>query len=358
MRVSVAGALAAKPNNGGEAWVRLSYVLGLRNLGLGVDFVEQVERPTPAGTAWFLDVTRSFGIDASLVDSAGAVVAGRPLREADVLLNVSGNLKSAPLLARFRKRAYIDLDPCFTQVWHATGAISLDGHDAYFTVGENVGRAGCTVPTNGIRWLPTRPPVVLDEWPAAPEPRFDRFTTVSTWRPGHGGVTVGDRTLGLRVHAFRRLLDLPRATALPFEAALAIDRAETSDLARLRDGGWRLVSPANVASTPQAFRSYVCGSGAEFSVAQDAYAATRCGWLSDRTTRYLASGRPALVADTGQRSIPTGRGLLTFRTPAEARRQATALVRDYDAHSAAARALATEHFDSTNILRSILEDVA
>ena len=199
---------------------------------------------------------------------------------------------------------------------------------------------------------------MLDEWPVAAEPRFDRFTTVSTWRPGHGGITVGNRRLGLRVHAFRRLLDLPQATALPFEAALAIDRAETSDLARLRDGGWRLVSPTRVAATPQAFRSYVRGSGAEFSVAQEAYAATRCGWFSDRTARYLASGRPALVADTGQRSIPTGQGLLTFRTPAEARRQATALVRDYDAHSAAARALATEHFDSSGILRSLLGDIA
>ena len=48
MRVAVAGALAAKPRNGGEAWVRLSYVLGLRRLGLDVAFVEQLERPTRA----------------------------------------------------------------------------------------------------------------------------------------------------------------------------------------------------------------------------------------------------------------------------------------------------------------------
>jgi len=38
----VAGALANKPWNGGEAWVRLSWVRGLRRLGWDVVFVEQI----------------------------------------------------------------------------------------------------------------------------------------------------------------------------------------------------------------------------------------------------------------------------------------------------------------------------
>ncbi len=61
-------------------------------------------------------------------------------------------------------------------------------------------------------------------------------------------VTVGGAPYGLRVHAFRRLVELPRAHVdCPFEAALAIDAAETSDLALLRDAGWPLVSPSRVA---------------------------------------------------------------------------------------------------------------
>jgi hypothetical protein len=355
--IAVAGALAAKPGNGGEAWVRLSYLLGLRQLGFDVAFVEQFDRLDSAGVDWFRSVLQRFSVRGSLVDAEGNLLAGEPLRETDALLNVSGNLRLPRLLALSRRRAYIDLDPCFTQVWHAAGAVSVGDHHVHFTVGENIGTRGCDVPTNGIRWQPTRPPVVLDEWPAAVAPSFDRFTTVSTWRPGHGGVALGSRTLGLRVHSFRRLLDLPRAAELPFEAALSIDRAEEADIGRLQAGGWRLVSPRRVASTPQRFRSYVQGSGAEFSVAQEAYAESGCGWLSDRTARYLASGRPALVEDTGQRSVPTGRGLLVFRTAAQARRQAQALVRDYDEHCAAARELASEHFDARIVLRRLLEDV-
>jgi hypothetical protein len=159
------------------------------------------------------------------------------------------------------------------------------------------------------------------------------------------------------VHAFRPLADLPRTAELPFEAALAIESAEIADIRRLRAGGWRLVSPRRVASTPDRFRTYIQGSGAEFSVAQEAYAVARTGWLSDRTARYLASGRPALVEDTGQRTVPTGEGLLTFRTPAEARRRALSLVRHYEAHRVAARGLAAQYFDSGVVLRRLLEDV-
>jgi hypothetical protein len=357
VRVAVAGALAAKAGNGGEAWVRLSYVLGLRRLGADVSFVEQVDAASAPAVEWFEAVTRAFGIRASLVDASGLLIAGAPLGDADVLVNVSGNLRSESLLRRFRRRAYVDLDPCFTQVWHASGALSVAGHHAYFTVGENVGTRRCSVPRDGVAWRPTRPPVVLDEWPVAAHRAFDRFTTVATWRPGHGSVTVAGARYGLRVHSFRRLADLPRLTALPFEAALAIDSRETRDLALLRDAGWRLVSPGEVAGDPASFRAYVRRSGAEFSVAQEAYAATRTGWLGDRTVRYLASGRPALVEDTGQRSVPTGRGLVTFATIAEARRGAESIVREYDEHSAAARALAAEYFDSDVVLARLLEDV-
>jgi hypothetical protein len=337
--------------------VRLSYVLGLRRLGVDVSFIEEVEAASAPAIEWFEAVTRAFGIRASLVDRSGVLLAGARLGDADVLVNVSGNLRSEPLLRRFRSRAYVDLDPCFTQVWHAAGALSLAGHHAYFTVGENIGTRCCAVPRDGIAWRPTRPPIVLDEWPVGPQKCFDRFTTVATWRPGHGSVTVAGTRYGLRVHSFRRLADLPRLTSLPFEAALAIDPLETRDLALLRGAGWRLVSPGDVAGDPASFRAYVSRSGAEFSVAQEAYAATRTGWLSDRTVRYLASGRPALVEDTGQRSVPTGRGLLTFTTIGEARRGAEAIVREYDAHSAAARALAAEYFDSDVVLRGLLEDL-
>src|SRR5215217_3183653 len=44
--VIVAGALANKYRNGGEAWVRMSWARGLRRMGVDVYFVEQIAPDT------------------------------------------------------------------------------------------------------------------------------------------------------------------------------------------------------------------------------------------------------------------------------------------------------------------------
>ena len=44
--VLVGGAVANKLHNGGEAWVRLSWIRGLQQLGLDVWFVEQIDAAT------------------------------------------------------------------------------------------------------------------------------------------------------------------------------------------------------------------------------------------------------------------------------------------------------------------------
>ena len=98
-------------------------------------------------------------------------------------------------------------------------------------------------------------------------------------------------------------------------------------------------------------------SGAEFSVAQGIYVETESGWFSDRSTRYLASGRPVLVQETGfTRTLPAGEGVLAFRTPDEAAAGARAIADDYDHHARAARAVAEEFFDSDKVLAALLEE--
>ena len=63
MTVVVAGALANKPGSGGQAWVRMSWVVGLERLGLDVRFVEQLtHEPATAEVVWFRDVTERFRI--------------------------------------------------------------------------------------------------------------------------------------------------------------------------------------------------------------------------------------------------------------------------------------------------------
>ena len=44
--ILVSGAMANKHRNGGEAWVRLNWLLGLRRLGCRVHFVEHIDAAT------------------------------------------------------------------------------------------------------------------------------------------------------------------------------------------------------------------------------------------------------------------------------------------------------------------------
>jgi hypothetical protein len=377
----VAGALANKPRNGGAAWTRLSYVMGLRKLGFTVYFVEQIDRGVcvdqtgrpssfdgSVNLAFFEEVVEEFALSDSafLVYEAGATVRGGTLAElcemahsADLLVNIGGHLTLESVKAGPRRKVYVDPDPGFTQFWRANGhpGARLEGHDLYLTVGENIGLPGCRIPPGDIRWLPTRPPVVLDQWPVyvgSPE----RFTTVATWRGPYGPVFLDGVTFGLKVHEFRRFIELPGVAGHTFEIALDIHAGDRMDLEALELQGWRLADPRRVAGNPRSFREYVQGSGAEFSVAQSIYVQTNSGWFSDRTTRYLASGKPALVQDTGfSGNYPVGEGLVPFRTFEEAAAGAARISADYERHCRAARELAETHFDSDVVLGRLLEDV-
>jgi hypothetical protein len=339
--VAVAGALASKAGNGGEAWVRLSYALGFRRLGCGVRLIEEAHDATPSALDYARATAERFGLEYTAAETAEG---------GDLLVNISGNVRSKTVRRRFPRTAFVDIDPGFTQFWHRQGIERIHRHDVYLTIGQNIGQGGCPIPTCGIAWRHTRPPVVLDEWPVA-DGAFDRFTTVSTWRSPFGPI----ESYGLKHHQWRTFLHLPFQTGLEFEAALRIDPADAADHNALDAQGWRLVDP-EVAGEPDGFRAYVQGSGAEFSVAQGIYVETRSGWFSDRSTRYLASGRPVLVQDTGfSQHVPVGEGLLAFTTPDEAAAAAHAIVDDYDRHARSARAVAEEHFDSDKVLAQLLE---
>lgn len=391
--VIVSGAIANKPRSGGEAWVRLSWISGLKRLGFDVYFIEQIapsacvdDAGNPASFAdsvnrqHFTWVTGQAGLAATTALILADPATGRPLtchglawdrvvdlaRNAEMLINISGHLTLPDLMPLLRKKLYIDIDPGYTQCWHAdpASAFRLAGHDAYFTIGAHVGSTASSIPVDGIQWVPVRQPVVLDDWPIAPAPPVFRFTTVSSWRGAFGPITLGDRTFTLKAHEFRKFVGLPdRARAagiveVAFEIALDIHPADSKDSTRLRDAGWTLLDPKAAAGDVQKFGDYVRGSSAEFSVAQGIYVETNSGWFSDRTIRYLASGRPALVQETGFSAyLPTGRGLVPFRNMDEAVDGCVNIVQRFDVHSAAARRIAVEHFDSDRVLTQFLKDV-
>jgi hypothetical protein len=253
------------------------------------------------------------------------------------------------------KPVFLDIDPGYPQMWRELGLADMfEGHDAFVTIGENIGRPDCLIPDCGLEWITTPPPVDLESWPVAPGGAS--FTTVATWRNPYGTVTFDGTTYGSRVHEFRKFVELPRLVGADLELALDIDAAEVDDLALLERNGWRLVDPKRVAGTPDAYRSYIQGSKAEICIAQNIYVATRSGWISDRSLCYLASGKPVLAQDTGfSDNYPVGEGLIAFSTLDEAAAGVEEIERNYERHSRAARELAEEHFDAGKVMGRLLD---
>lgn len=355
----VAAALANKPWNGGNAWARLGFVIGLQRLGFGTLLIEQLAAPTPDTAFYFASVCEQFGVEGVLLTDASPSQALLDRAEdAAVLVNVGGHLDIPALVRAPRRRIFVDDDPVYTQAWHAQGQLGerLAGYDAYFSVGLNIGREGRGVARDGIDWLPLLPPVPLAEWAPADGEGLDRFTTIASWRGAYGPLEHAGATYGQKAHEFRKLVELPQRAGTSFELALDIHQADAADRALLESHGWVIVDPREVAGTPDAFRDYVRGSGAEFSAAQGAYVATESGWFSDRTAKYLACGRPALVQDTGLgRTLQVGDGLVTFSTLDEAVAGAERIRKDYPAQRQAARAFAEQHLDSDRVLARMLE---
>jgi hypothetical protein len=372
------GMIAADPHQGGATWAVLQYLLGFKRLGHEVYFLEPMSRKdvrpadapltASANAAYFRQVTEEFGLarGSALLLSGTQETVGLPYallceaaRRTDLLVNVSGMLTDEELIGRIPVRVYLDLDPAFNQLWHTAQGIDMRfaGHNRFVTVGQAIGRPECPVPTCGLSWAPTLQPVVLEHWPVAEGLTHDALTTVGNWR-GYGSIEYGGVFYGQKAHSLRPLLGLPAGTDEKFLLALAIHPDEKKDLAALAGNGWRLVDPAEVAGTPANYRRFIQGSKAEFGVAKSGYVASRCGWFSDRSACYLASGRPVLAQETGfSRSLPTGEGLFAFATCDDVLAGVEALRENYPRHARAARALAEEYFDSDKVLTRFLQRI-
>jgi hypothetical protein len=378
--IVVAGSLAQRPGNGGHSFVFLHYLLGLKRLGWDVLFLDRLEPEMcvdAAGRSCSLDqsenlryvqhVMERFGLsdDYSLSYNRNQQVIGVPLdevlertRQAALLINVMGFLDDEDILGAARKRVFLDIDPGFGQMWRSLGLHDpFAGHDAFVTVGQNIGQPGCTIPDCGLSWIPTFPPVVLDLWPASAGDS-GCFTSVASWRGAYGPIEYAGATYGLRVHEFRRFVGLPLRCRQRFELALNIHPADAADSTLLTDNGWGLVDPSSVAGDPSAYRRYIMASRAEFMVAKNMYVQSRSGWFSDRSACYLAAGKPVLAQDTGLESVlPAGEGLITFSTTDEVLAGVDAINSDYATHCRGARALAEEYLDSDVVLRRLLEQL-
>jgi hypothetical protein len=365
--VLLSGMLAGAARQGGATWAVLQYVLGLRRLGHDVWVLEPTASLDDESVRYFTEVVRRFELeDRAALWRAGTretvAVPYDVLRDvasgAQVLVNFSGMLRDPELVASVPRRVYLDLDPAFNQLWAVQGIdVGLAGHTHYVTVGQAIGQPGCTVPTLGLEWIPTLPPVVLEHWPPAGAVEQDAFTTVGNWR-SYGSIEHDGVLYGQKAHSVRAILDLPARVRVKIDVAFDIDPGEVRDLAALARSGWDVIDPRVVAGTPDDYRRFVQGSLAELGIAKAGYVTSRSGWFSDRSACYLASGRPVLAQDTGLADfLPTGNGLLTFSTSESAVTGVEEIVARYKHHAQAARALAEEYLDSDRVLTRLLNRV-
>jgi len=377
MRIVISGMIAADPFQGGATWAVLQYALGLRQLGHEVLLIEPVKTTSllPAGSpledsqnaTYFRHVVTEFGManDAAFLAHGTRDTVGlsydellRRARRADLLLNISGLLDDAELTQHIPVRAYLDLDPAFNQIWAWQGIdMRFDSHTHFVSIGLAIGESDCPIPTCGKSWIKTLQPIVLDHWPVAERIEHDGLTTIGNWR-GYGSVENDGVFYGQKAHSLRRFIELPTRTSEQFMPALAIHAGETKDVAALAANRWHLLDPGEVAGSPRRYQQFIQSSKGEFGIAKSGYVASRCGWFSDRSVCYLASGRPVIAQETGfSRYLPTGKGLLPFATNDDALAAVESLNADYAAHRRAARALAEEHFASERVLPRLLDQL-
>lgn len=377
LRIVVLGYIVRGPL-GGLAWHHLQYVLGLRQLGHDVFFVEDND-----DTPWSCYDPRSgemsgdpaYGLSfaAAAFDRLGlgdgwayfdgyvgdwhgpaGSSAVEFCAQADIVLNVSGVNPLRAWTSDVPHRILVDTDPVFTQLRIADDPVfraRADGHTRFFTFAENIRSDGAAVPALDREWLPTRQPVVLDAWPVAEAPPGGPYTTVMQWESyparEHDGVRYG-----MKSDSFAVLEDLPARVDVPLELAVGSDSAPRNALLAR---GWRVVDPLRVASDPWSYQAYISRARGELTVAKHGYVVSRCGWFSERSAAFLASGRPVIAQETGFSDwLPTGQGLLAFSTTNEAAAALVAVEADYSRHADAARALAEEWFDARVVLDDLL----
>lgn len=370
MKIVLAGIIARYPF-GGVTWCSLMYLLGLKELGHEVLYVEdtgecvydpernEIATDPSYGTRYIHAALEPFGLGDrwSFVnyDDGYHGLSKEAVRaycaEADLFVNLSGGSWFwRDEYAAIPRKVFVDSDPVFTQLAIAKGepwyVDFFRGFDRLFTFGANIGAPDCDVPTGEFTWLTTWQPVVTDLWRTDGPPTRDRFTTVMTWRTESFTDVDGNKD-----REFVDFIDLPSRAPERFEIAV------NGPMDLLAEHGWSPIEAMGVSRSLWDYRDFVQGSRAEFGVAKHAYVSRRSGWFSDRTECYLAAGRPALVQDTGWSDhLPSGMGLVGFSTPEEALEGLGRIGCDYEAHAAAASDVAAEHFESTRVLSRFLEE--
>jgi len=273
----------------------------------------------------------------------------------NVLLNLAYSIHP-PLLQKFERRIFCDLDPSEIFYWMTKMEVGQSYHHEFWTIGLNVHQDDCQLPKSGLAWKTFYPLVDTKLFRPQPRPRSPKFTTVGQWYWGGAVEVAGEFPDLSKRFAFEPYLSLPaRMPEARFELAMNI-ATEDPERERLRRLGWKVVDPHRMARTPRVYRRYLGSALAEFTAIKGVDVAWRTGWVSDRAAAFLALGRPVITEYTGaKRYLPIESGFRFVRSAAEAEAAIREVLHDWSRLSKQARQGAVEVFDSVRNLRRILD---
>jgi hypothetical protein len=378
-RIVVGGTLVRYPLAGMNQWV-LAWLVGFKQLGHDVYFVEKAGWPDAcydvAQRIMTDDCSYGIGVARTLLKPHGldekwcfVDIEGRfhglgreriaeVFKSADAFVDLEWDewLTEA---ADAAVRVFIDGEPAWFQMKMENAVRAgqaLPSYDFYYTGGHNIGTPRSTAPTIGRTWGKLFPPIRVDAIPFAPQTRGGPYTTVMKWQSNRpvtfDGVTYGQKDL-----EFPKFMDLPRLTNVPLE--IAVSGKVPADMHQcLLDSGWSVRNADAVAVDLSSYWSFILSSRAEFAVNKNVFVATTSGVFPERPGCYMASGRPAIVQDTGfSEHLPCGRGLFAIRTVEEAAAAIEAIEGDYMGHATAAREIAAEFLDARKVLAKLLREI-
>jgi hypothetical protein len=366
----------------GIIWQLLHHLIGFRSLGLDVYYVEDSGGQwvyDPIAGTYISDPQRNLAVVTNVLERYGfgdrwafrdplsgeylgmsRAKCTRLIRDADAVFNLCGAINPEEQHANTRCLVYLGTDPGQFQVQLEQGdpktTSCANAHHLFFTYAYELGTPECPLPTGGLRWQRTRPPVLLDHWACfLGLPDSGLFTTVGTWENKGRDIRIRGETYSWSKHLnFMKMLEVPNGSSQHIE--LATDLHSGEDYERMKSAGFRLRSAIPMSLDADEYRNYIGSSRGEFSVAKDVVARTGSGWFSDRSACYLAAGRPVVLQRTGfERSLPVGVGLSCFNNTEEAVDAIRSISANYERHSRAAREIAREYFDAAKLLREIAE---
>src|SRR5437762_7831856 len=277
------------------------------------------------------------------------------LRGPNVLLNLAYSIHP-PLLLKFERRVFCDLDPSEIFYWMTKMEMGQSYHHEFWTIGLNVHGTDCQLPKTALRWKTFYPVVDTKLLRPKPRPRRPKFTTVGQWY-WSGAVEVAGEFPDLsKKFAFEPYLDLPsRVPEAQFELAMNI-AAGDPERQRLQRRRWKIADPHRVARTPAGYRRYLGSALAEFTAIKGVDVSWRTGWVSDRAAAFLALGRPVITEDTGAgRYLPAKSGCSFVRSVGDAESAVKEVLCYWAQLSRRARDCAVEVFDSKEDLKAILD---